>query len=94
MSVESSMQNREREVTSLSRELKNITLDFDIPLIQISQLNDEMKDFRHWGVRSIGDSKAIFHDSKNVIYIYEPVHSDFDDAVKILRRIKMMCCLL
>lgn len=84
MSVESIMQNREREVASLSRELKNITLDFNIPVIQLSQLNDEMKDFRPWGERPMRDSKAIFHDSNNVVYIHEPVNSDFEDAIKAI----------
>jgi len=86
MSVEGSMQNREREVASLSRELKNITLDFNMPVIQLSQLNDEMKDFRPWGERPMRDSKAIFHDSNNVIYIHEPVNSDFDEAVENIKK--------
>lgn len=88
MNVEGNMQNREREVASLSRELKNITLDFDMPVIQLSQLNDEMKDFRPWGERPMRDSKAIFHDSNNVIYIHEPVNSDFDEAVENIKRNK------
>ncbi|MBQ9013965.1 MAG: AAA family ATPase [Bacilli bacterium] len=88
MSVESSMQNREREVASLSRELKNITLDFEIPVIQLSQLNDEMKDFRPWGERPMRDSKAIFHDSNNVIYIHEPINNDFEEAVESIKRNK------
>ena len=88
MNVEGNMQNREREVASLSRELKNITLDFDMPVIQLSQLNDEMKDFRPWGERPMRDSKAIFHDSNNVIYIHEPVNSDFDEAVDNIKRNK------
>lgn len=88
MSVESSLQNREREVATLSRELKNITLDFDIPVIQLSQLNDEMKDFRPWGERPMRDSKAIFHDSNNVIYIHEPVLSEFDEACEDIKRDK------
>lgn len=88
MSVEGNMQNREREVASLSRELKNITLDFDIPLIQLSQLNDEMKDLRPWGERPMRDSKAIFHDSNNVVYIHEPVFGDFDEAVKDINKSK------
>ncbi|WP_334295943.1 DnaB-like helicase C-terminal domain-containing protein, partial [Clostridioides difficile] len=40
------MDKREREVATFSRELKNMTLDFNIPVIQLSQLNDEMKDSR------------------------------------------------
>ena len=84
MNTESNLQNREREVACLSRELKNITLDFEIPVIQLSQLNDEMKDFRPWGERPMRDSKAIFHDSNNVIYIHEPVNSDFEEAVETI----------
>ena len=85
LSVESNMQNREREVASLSRELKNITLDFEIPIIQLSQLNDEMKDLRPWGERPMRDSKAIFHDSNNVIYIHEPVGHDLEDAIESIK---------
>lgn len=88
MTPEASMQNREREVATLSRELKNITLDFNIPVIQLSQLNDEMKDLRPFGERPMRDSKAIFHDSNNVIYIHEPVLLDFDEAVKAIDRDK------
>ena len=88
MNAESNLQNREREVACLSRELKNITLDFEIPVIQLSQLNDEMKDFRPWGERPMRDSKAIFHDSNNVIYIHEPVMGDFDEAVKAIDKDK------
>lgn len=88
MTPEASMQNREREVATLSRELKNITLDFEIPVIQLSQLNDEMKDLRPWGERPMRDSKAIFHDSNNVIYIHEPVYDDFEEAVKAIDKDK------
>ncbi|MEF9991884.1 MAG: DnaB-like helicase C-terminal domain-containing protein [Romboutsia sp.] len=81
LSVEEKLHSREREVATLSRELKNITLDFGIPVIQLSQLNDEMKDFRPWGERPMRDSKAIFHDSNNVVYIHEPVGVDLDKAI-------------
>ena len=88
LTVEQNLQNREREVATLSRELKNITLDFHIPVIQLSQLNDEMKDLRPWGERPMRDSKAIFHDSNNVVYIHEPVLSDFEEAVTKIKRDK------
>ncbi|MEG2057763.1 MAG: DnaB-like helicase C-terminal domain-containing protein [Romboutsia sp.] len=81
LSVEEKLHSREREVATLSRELKNITLDFGIPVIQLSQSNDEMKDFRPWGERPMRDSKAIFHDSNNVVYIHEPVGVDLDKAI-------------
>lgn len=85
LNVEANQQNREREVATLSRELKNITLDFNIPLIQLSQLNDEMKDLRPWGERPMRDSKAIFHDSNNVIYIHEPVGTDLEEATQNIK---------
>ena len=88
LTVEQNLQNREREVATLSRELKNITLDFHIAAIQLSQLNDEMKDLRPWGERPMRDSKAIFHDSNNVVYIHEPVLSDFEEAVVKIKRDK------
>lgn len=82
LTVEEKYQSREREVASLSRELKNITLDFEIPLIQLSQLNDEFRDQRPWGERPMRDSKAIFHDSNNVVYIHEPTLNDYEKAIE------------
>lgn len=84
----SNMNNREREVASISRELKSITLDFEISVIQLSQLNDEMKDMRPWGERPMRESKAIYHDSNNVIYIHEPIGSEFDEAVEVIGQSK------
>lgn len=81
LTSEGSIENREKQVATLSRELKNITLDFDMPVIQLSQMNDEMKDSRPWGERPLRDSKALFHDSNNVIFIFEPMGSLFEDAV-------------
>ncbi len=62
---------REKGGSYFSRELKNMTLDFNIPVIQLSQLNDEMKDSRPYGDRPMRDSKAIYHDSNNVVYIHQ-----------------------
>lgn len=80
LAPEKNLNNREREVALLSREIKNMTLDFNIPIIQLSQLNDELKDFRPRGERPMRDSKAIYHDSNNVIYIHEPLGKDLEDA--------------
>ncbi|MCU5803801.1 DnaB-like helicase C-terminal domain-containing protein, partial [Clostridioides difficile] len=51
LTSQKSMDKRERDVATFSRELKNMTLDFNIPVIQLSQLNDEMKDSRPYGDR-------------------------------------------
>lgn len=101
LTVEKSEGSREREVATLSREIKNMTLDFKIPIIQLSQLNDEMKDSRPWGERPMRDSKAIYHDSNNVIYIHEPMGADLEDAceenglnVESVKAAKERSCIL
>lgn len=82
LTVEEKYHSREREVASLSRELKNITLDFEIPVIQLSQLNDEFRDSKPFGERPMRDSKALFHDSNSVIYIHEPIGNDYEKAIE------------
>ncbi len=101
LTVEKSEGSREREVATLSREIKNMTLDFKIPIIQLSQLNDEMKDSRPYGERPMRDSKAIYHDSNNVIYIHEPMGADLEDAceenglnVESVKAAKERSCIL
>lgn len=101
LTIEKNEGSREREVATLSREIKNMTLDFKIPIIQLSQLNDEMKDFRPWGERPMRDSKAIYHDSNNVIYIHEPQGGDLEEAcednglnVESVKAAKERSCLL
>lgn len=101
LTVEKNEGSREREVATHSREIKNMTLDFRIPIIQLSQLNDEMKDSRPWGERPMRDSKAIYHDSNNVIYIHEPVGADLEDAceenglnVESVKAAKERSCIL
>lgn len=61
---------REREVAELSRELKNITLDFEISVIQLTQLADKGNDYRPHGETYTRESRAIYHDSNIVIYLH------------------------
>lgn len=61
---------REREVAEFSRELKNITLDFEIPVIQLTQLADKGNDYRPHGETYTRESRAIYHDSNVVIYLH------------------------
>ena len=61
---------REREVAELSRELKNITLDFEISVIQLTQLADKGNDYRPHGETYTRESRAIYHDSNVVIYLH------------------------
>jgi replicative DNA helicase len=72
MDVEESMHSREREVAHLSRQLKKIANDFNIPVIVLSQLNDNAGEHRPSGERDIRESKAPFQDADNVIFLHKP----------------------
>lgn len=82
LNSESSYGNREREVAALSRELKNITLDFGIPVVALTQLNDNSHDERPRGERVMRESKAIYHDANNVIYIHEPTDKQIQNILE------------
>ena len=74
--------SREREVATISREMKNITQDFKIPVIQLTQLNDQFGDSRPRGERAMRESKAIYQNSNNVIYIHKPEPKEIDEHIK------------
>ncbi|MFZ5968408.1 MAG: replicative DNA helicase [Bacillota bacterium] len=78
MTPEKDEKSREREVATISRELKNISLSFDIPVVDLSQLNDEMGDKRPHGERVMRESKAVYHDSNNVIYLHRPSEDEIE----------------
>lgn len=69
---EQSERNREREVAKISRELKNISLDFKIPVIQLSQVGPD------GGTR---ESKAIEQDSNNVIKLVKPTATELEKII-------------
>lgn len=67
----STKDSRERQVAELSRELKNITLDFGVPVIQLTQLAEKGNgNYRPKGESYTRESRAIYHDSNIVIYIH------------------------
>ncbi|SHF17707.1 replicative DNA helicase [Alkalibacter saccharofermentans] len=76
LTAETNEASREREVATISREIKIMTQEFKIPIIQLSQLNDEMGDHRPKGERVMRESKAIYQNSNNVIYIHKPTDSE------------------
>ena len=64
--------SREREVAEFSRELKNITLDFEMSVIQLTQLSDKGRgNTRPKGESYTRESRGIYHDSNIVIYIHQ-----------------------
>jgi len=74
--------SREREVAAISRDLKNITLDFGIPVVALTQLNDNLGDLRPTGERVMRESKAIYHDANNVIYVHEPSNEQVKSIIE------------
>lgn len=72
LTSEAKTNNREREVASISKSLKDISQNLKLPLIQLSQLNESFNG-RPFGEGPIRESKAIYQDSNNVIYIHKPV---------------------
>lgn len=72
LTSEAETNNREREVASISKSLKDISQNLKLPLIQLSQLNESFTG-RPFGEGPIRESKAIYQDSNNVIYIHKPV---------------------
>jgi replicative DNA helicase len=68
--------SREREVATMSRELKNMTATFKIPIIQLSQLNGEAGEKRPMGEGHVRESRAIYQNSNNVIYLHEPCEAE------------------
>lgn len=74
----------EAKLAELSREMKKMTLDFYIPIIELAQLNDEMKDVRPIGDRPLRGSKQIYMDANNVIYIHRPNFKELKEVIKYL----------
>ncbi|CEJ72402.1 replicative helicase DnaB-like [[Clostridium] sordellii] len=73
LTSEENTNNREREVASLSRAIKDMAQGFKIPIIQLTQLNDSFTG-RPFGESPVRESKAIYQDSNNVIYIHKPTN--------------------
>ncbi len=64
--------------------MKKITLDFNIPVIQLAQLNDEMRDERPKGDRPMRSSKQIYMDSNNVVYLHRPTEKEALEYCKLI----------
>ena len=63
--------NRERQVADMSRELKKMTSDFDMIVVQLTQLAEKgVGNYRPHGESYPRESRAIYHDSNIVIYAH------------------------
>lgn len=63
--------SRERQVAEISRELKKITSDFEMIVIQLTQLAEKgIGNYKPSGESYTRESRAIYHDSNIVIYVH------------------------
>lgn len=73
--------SREREVATITRDLKLMSLEFKIPIIILSQLNRNAEGNRPT-MADLRESGAIEQDSDNIIFIHEPNEKDIDNLIK------------
>ncbi len=72
--------SREREVAIITRDLKMMTLDFEIPIVMLAQLNRNA-DGNRPTLADLRESGAIEQDSDNVIFLHEPKDSEINDLI-------------
>ncbi|MGM9544450.1 MAG: replicative DNA helicase [Romboutsia timonensis] len=76
--------SRERQVADISRELKKMTSDFDMIVIQLTQLAEKgLGNYKPSGESYTRESRAIYHDSNIVIYVH---HVTEDKEIEIAHR--------
>ncbi len=76
---------REREVAEISRAIKKMTVEFDIPIIALSQLNRSTANKRPT-LDTLRESGAIEQDADNVIFLHKPDEKDVEPEDKTTYR--------
>lgn len=70
---EQKFSNREAEVSHVSKKLKQLAMEINIPIMELSQLLDiDGGTKRLYAMRDLRESKAIGHNADEVIFIYHP----------------------
>ncbi|MDY6795556.1 MAG: replicative DNA helicase [Actinomycetota bacterium] len=84
MSSDRRLENRQQEIASISRALKVLGRDFDIPVIAVSQLSREPERHNRKPILSdLRESGAIEQDADLIIFIHrEELYNPDDDEVK------------
>lgn len=72
--------SREREVATITRDLKLMCLEFKIPIIILSQLNRNAEGNRP-SMADLRESGAIEQDSDNILFLHEPSDKDKDKLI-------------
>ena len=78
MGVDEKQSSREVAVASISRGLKQIAMELDVPVIALSQLNKDYsptkKDARRPTMSNLRESQAIGNDADLVLFVYRPAY--------------------
>ncbi len=76
---------REREVADISRAIKEMTLEFNVPIIVLSQLNRSASN-RRPTLENLRESGSIEQDADNVIFLHKPDEKDVEPEDKTTYR--------
>jgi replicative DNA helicase len=85
--------NRDAEIGEISREIKGVAMDYDVPIIELSQMNREVEK-RKGNVPQLSDlreSGAIEQDASNILFIYRPEDEDVAKDRSLEGVVKIVC---
>ena len=69
-------ENRRQEIEDISRQLKEISLEFSIPVVALSQLSRESVAAKEPDLHHLRESGSLEQDADNVIFLHVPADTD------------------